>query len=93
MAELKEEIKKVTEAEPLDRLVAVVESIDTKLSALNDALDRNFAQLTSTSDKVEKAADDVADAADDVADASDDVADAADSIDNLEVSDYFKEEL
>lgn len=86
MAELKEEIKKVTEAEPLDRLVAVVESIDTKLSALNDALDRNFAQLTSTSNEVEKAADDVADAADDVADATDTLAD-------LEVSGIFKEEL
>lgn len=86
MAELKEEIKKVTEAEPLDRLVAVVESIDTKLSALNDALDRNFAQLTSTSNEVEKAADDVADAADDVADATDTLAD-------LEVGGIFKEEL
>lgn len=86
MAELKDEIKKVTEAEPLDRLVAIAESIDTKLSVLNDALDRNYAQLTNTSDKV-------ADAAEDVADAADDVADAADSIDNLEVSDYFKEEL
>ena len=86
MAELKEEIKKVTEAEPLDRLVAVVDSIDTKLSALNDALDRNFAQLTSTSNEVEKAADDVADAADDVADATDTLAD-------LEVGGIFKEEL
>ena len=79
MAELKDEIKKVTEVEPLDRLVAIAESIDTKLSVLNDALDHNYTQLTNTSDKI--------------ADAADDVADAADSIDNLEVSDYFKEEL